>query len=32
MAKRKQMRTDIAWSTTDSITVKGLDVCKDILG
>ena len=32
MAQRKPMRTDIAWSTTDSITVKGLDVCKDILG
>ncbi len=32
MAKRKTMRTDIAWSTTDSITVKGLDVCRDILG
>ncbi len=26
------MRSDIAWSTTDTITVKGLDVCKDILG
>jgi citrate synthase len=32
MAKRKTMRTDIAWSTSDTITVKGLDVCKDILG
>lgn len=32
MAKHRPMRTDIAWSTTDTITVKGLDVCKDILG
>jgi citrate synthase len=32
MAKRKKMRTDIAWSTADTITVKGLDVCRDILG
>lgn len=32
MAKRKTIQTNIAWSTTDTITVKGLDVCKDILG
>ena len=29
---RKPIRTDIAWSTTDRITVKGFDLCKDILG
>jgi citrate synthase len=28
----KPIRTDIAWSTTDRITVKGFDLCKDILG
>lgn len=32
MAKRNSLRTDIAWSTTDTITIKGLDLCKDILG
>jgi citrate synthase len=32
MSKRKAIRTDIAWSTTDRITVKGFDLCKDILG
>ena len=32
MAKRKPIRTDIAWSTLDRITVKGFDLCKDILG
>ena len=32
MARRKPLRTDIAWSTTDKITVKGLDLCQDILG
>lgn len=32
MSKRKTLRTDIAWSTTDRITVKGFDLCKDILG
>lgn len=32
MASRATMRTDIAWSTRDTITVQGLDVCKDILG
>jgi citrate synthase len=32
MRKRKPIRTDIAWSTPSSITVKGLDLCKDILG
>ncbi|MET4578170.1 citryl-CoA lyase [Ottowia thiooxydans] len=32
MARRKPLRTDIAWSTTDTITVKGLDLCQDILG
>ena len=32
MSKRKPIRTDIAWSTTDRITVKGYDLCKDVLG
>jgi citrate synthase len=32
MSKRKPIRTDIAWSTPSSITVKGFDLCKDILG
>jgi citrate synthase len=32
MSKRKPIRTDIAWSTTDRITVKGFDLCKDVLG
>lgn len=32
MAKRKALRTDIAWSTREKITVKGLDLCQDILG
>jgi citrate synthase len=26
------IRTDIAWSTPSTITVKGFDLCKDILG
>ena len=32
MAKRKQLRTDISWSTEDTITIKGLDLCRDIMG
>lgn len=32
MAKRKQLRTDISWSTEDKITIKGLDLCRDIMG
>jgi len=32
MAKRKPISSNIAWSTTDKITVKGLDLCQDILG
>ncbi len=32
MAKRKIIRTDIGWSNATSITVKGFDLCKDILG
>jgi citrate synthase len=32
MSQRKPLRTDIAWSTTDRITVKGYDLCRDILG
>ncbi len=32
MAKRKAIRTDIGWSTVDRITVKGFDLCKDIIG
>ena len=30
--KRKAMRTNSAWATPDSIHVKGLDLCKEILG
>lgn len=32
MSKRKQLRSDIAWSTETTITVKGKDLCGDILG
>ena len=32
MPKRKTIRTDIAWSAVDRITVKGHDLCTDILG
>lgn len=32
MAKRKAIRTDISWSTEDTITVKGLNLCTDIMG
>ncbi|WP_143322720.1 citrate synthase family protein [Candidimonas nitroreducens] len=32
MARRKQLRTDIGWSTEDKITIKGLDLCRDIMG
>jgi citrate synthase len=32
MSNRKPIRTDIAWSTPSTITVKGFDLCKDILG
>lgn len=32
MAKRKQLRTDISWSTEETITIKGLDLCRDIMG
>ncbi len=30
--KPKQLRSDIAWSAPDSITIKGYDLTKDILG
>jgi citrate synthase len=29
---RKQLRSDMAWSTSDKIVVKGLDLCREILG
>ena len=32
MPKSKSIRTNIAWSEVDRITVKGYDICKDILG
>ena len=32
MAARKPIRTRIAWSEVDRITVKGFDICSDILG
>jgi citrate synthase len=31
-SRRKNIRTDIAWSDVDRITVKGYDLCRDILG
>lgn len=32
MTARKQLRSDIAWSTPEKIVVKGHDLCRDILG
>jgi citrate synthase len=32
MSKRNPIRTDIAWSTPSTVTVKGFDLCKDLLG
>lgn len=32
MAQRKPLRSDIAWSTETTITVKGMDLCSEILG
>ncbi len=32
MAKKVDFRTDIAWSKPDRITVKGYDLCSEILG
>lgn len=32
MRTPKPIRSDIAWSTTDRITVRGRDLCQDILG
>lgn len=32
MPKPKRIRTDIAWSEVDRITVKGRDLCSEILG
>src|SRR5215470_6755938 len=32
MPEHKPLRSDIAWSTPDRITVKGMDLCGDILG
>ena len=32
MAQKKKLRSDIAWSTTDKIVIKGFDLCRDILG
>lgn len=32
MAKRRNLRSDIAWSTPERITVKGFDLCRDLLG
>ena len=31
-SQRKPLRSDIAWSAVDRITVKGHDLCRDILG
>ena len=32
MAKRKQLRSNIAWSTTEQIGVYGYDLCQDLIG
>jgi citrate synthase len=32
MNRRQPIRTDIAWSTPSTITVKGFDLCNDLLG
>ncbi|MBV8030270.1 MAG: citryl-CoA lyase, partial [Betaproteobacteria bacterium] len=32
MAKRKPIRSDIAWSTSDRIVVRGKDLAGEILG
>jgi len=32
VAKTVEFRTDIAWSKPDRITIKGYDLCRDILG
>lgn len=32
MRQQNPLRSDIAWSTTDRITVRGRDLCHDILG
>jgi citrate synthase len=32
MAVRKPLHTDIAWSTTDRITVRGYDLSRDLIG
>lgn len=32
MAKRKRLKSDIAWIGTDKIKVRGYDLCRDILG
>jgi citrate synthase len=32
MAERVQLRSDIAWSTPNRITIKGYDLCDEILG
>ncbi|MDX3907392.1 MAG: citryl-CoA lyase [Pigmentiphaga sp.] len=32
MAARKPLRTDICWSTEKTITIKGLDLCQDVMG
>lgn len=32
MAKRKQLRSSIAWSTTEQIGVYGYDLCQDLIG
>jgi citrate synthase len=32
MARRKTLRSDLAWATPDRIFVKGYDLCEDLLG
>ena len=32
MARRNEIKSDLAWATPDRIFVKGFDLCKDVLG
>ncbi len=32
MSKRKQLHTDIAWTSPDTIAVHGYDLCQDLMG
>jgi citrate synthase len=32
LARSKQIKSDIAWSTPDKIVIKGFDLCRDLMG